>query len=292
MYVLGEKNMNGVKTAFLMTLIMILFLLVGEALGGQQGLILAFVLSLGMNFFAYWFSDKLVLKAYRAREVSKEQAPKLYGIIEKLVKNSNMPMPKVYVIPSATPNAFATGRNPKTGAVAVTEGIVRLLNDDELEGVLAHELAHIQNRDILLSTIVATMVGTITFLARMAGFALFFFGGRDQGRDTGSALTQILLIILAPIAAMIIQLAISRAREYMADAGGARISGKPLGLAGALKKLESGVSRVPMNEANPSTAHMFIVHPFKGGGLMKLFSTHPPIPERVKRLEALAQGRA
>ncbi len=283
--------MNGVKTVFLMTLIMVLFLLVGEALGGQTGLILAFVISLGMNFFAYWFSDKLILKAYRAREVTRQQAPKLVGIVEKLVRNSDLPMPKVYIIPSATPNAFATGRNPANAAVAVTEGIVRLLNDDELEGVIAHELAHIRNRDILLSTIVATMVGTITVLARMAGYAMFFFGGRD-GREGGSLITQLLLIILAPIAAIVIQLAISRAREYMADAGGAGICGKPRSLAGALKKLESGVVRSPMEEANPSTAHMFIVYPFAGGGILKLFSTHPPIAERIRRLESISQARS
>jgi heat shock protein HtpX len=282
--------MNGVKTAFLMTLMMVIFLLVGEALGGQGGLILAFLLSLGMNFFAYWFSDKIILKAYRAKEVTAEQAPKLYGMVRKLVGKSGLPMPKVYVIPSATPNAFATGRNPKNAAVAVTEGIVRILNDEELEGVLAHELAHVRNRDILLSTVVATMVGTITFMARMAGFAMLFFG-RGQGRDAGAAVGQLALIILAPIAAVIVQLAISRAREYMADRGGAEICGKPMALANALRKLESGVARVPMQDANPSTSHMFIVNPFRGGGVMKLFSTHPPVPERVKRLEALVRGR-
>jgi heat shock protein HtpX len=281
--------MNGVKTAFLMTLIMVLFLFVGGALGGEQGLILAFMISLGMNFIAYWFSDKIILRVYRAKEVTKQQAPKLYGIVENLVAKSGLPMPKVYIIPSNTPNAFATGRNPHNAAVAVTDGIVRLLNDEELEGVLAHELAHIRNRDILLSTIVATMVGTITFVARMAGWSMLFLG-RGQDRDAGAAVSQLALIILAPIAALVIQLAISRAREYMADRGGAEICGKPIALANALRKLETGVARNPMQEANPSTSHMFIVHPFKGGGMMKMFATHPPIPERIKRLEVLARG--
>jgi heat shock protein HtpX len=281
--------MNGVKTAFLMTLIMVLFIFVGGALGGEQGLILAFMISLGMNFIAYWFSDKIILRVYRAKEVTKQQAPKLYGIVENLVAKSGLPMPKVYIIPSNTPNAFATGRNPHNAAVAVTDGIVRLLNDEELEGVLAHELAHIRNRDILLSTIVATMVGTITFVARMAGWSMLFLG-RGQDRDAGAAVSQLALIILAPIAALVIQLAISRAREYMADRGGAEICGKPIALANALRKLETGVARNPMQEANPSTSHMFIVHPFKGGGMMKMFATHPPIPERIKRLEVLARG--
>jgi heat shock protein HtpX len=283
--------MNGIKTAFLLTAIMVLFLLVGQALGGQEGLVIAFVLALVFNFFSYWYSDKIILRVYKAREITREQAPQLYTLVEKLVKNSGMPMPKVYVIPSSTPNAFATGRNPKNAAVAVTEGIVRLLNSEELEGVLAHELAHIRNRDILLSTIVATIVTAITYLSIMGRFA-FLFLGRGGDRDAGAAIGHLLMLILAPIAAMIIQMAISRAREYMADAGGAEICGKPMALANALKKLEMGVSRAPMQEANASTAHMFIVHPFRGGGITKLFSTHPPIPERIKRLEALTRGRA
>lgn len=270
---------------------MVLFLLVGQALGGQQGMIIAFIFALGFNFFSYWYSDKIVLKLYKAKEVSRAQAPKLYGMVEKLVKNGGLPMPKVYVIPSNTPNAFATGRNPSNAVVAVTEGIVRLLNDEELEGVLAHELAHIRNRDILLSTIVATMVGAITYLSFIGRFA-FLFLGRGGDRDAGAMIGQLLMLIIAPIAAALIQMAISRAREYMADAGGAEICGKPMALANALKKLEKGVARAPMQEANPSTSHMFIVKPFRGGGITKLFSTHPPIPERVKRLEALAHGGA
>ncbi len=283
--------MNGVKTAFLLTLIMVLFLLVGQAVGGQSGLIIAFIFALALNFFSYWYSDKIVLRMYKAKEVTRSQAPKLFGMVEKLVKNSGMPMPKVYIIPSSTPNAFATGRNPSNAVVAVTEGIVRLLRDEELEGVLAHELAHIRNRDILLSTMVATIVGAITYLAFFGRFA-FFFLGRGGDRDAGAAVGQILMIIIAPIAAAIIQMAISRAREYMADAGGAEICGNPRALAGALKKLEMGVARAPMQDANPSTSHMFIVHPFRGGGITKLFSTHPPIPERIKRLEALARKGA
>lgn len=283
--------MNGVKTAFLLTLIMVLFLLVGQAIGGQSGIAIAFVFALVFNFFSYWYSDKIVLKMYRAKEVSRSQAPKLFGMVEKLVKNSGLPMPKVYIIPSSTPNAFATGRNPSNAVVAVTEGIVRLLNDEELEGVLAHELAHIRNRDILLSTVVATIVGAITYLAFIGRFA-FLFLGRGGDRDAGAAVGQLLMLIIAPIAAALIQMAISRAREYMADAGGAEICGNPRALAGALKKLEMGVARVPMQDANPSTSHMFIVHPFRGGGITKLFSTHPPIPERIKRLEALARKGA
>ncbi len=283
--------MNGVKTAFLLTLIMVLFLLVGQALGGQDGLIIAFIIALAFNFFSYWYSDRVILKMYKAKEVTREQAPKLYNMVDKLVKRSNMPMPKIYVIPSSTPNAFATGRNPQNAVVAVTEGIVRLLNDEELEGVLAHELAHIRNRDILLSTIVATVVTAITYLSLMGRFA-FLFMGRGGDRSAGEAFGQLLLLILAPIAAMIIQLAISRAREYMADAGGAEICGKPMALANALNKLEKGVQRAPMPDTNSSTSHLFIVNPFRGGGVSKLFSTHPPIPERVKRLEALARGRA
>ena len=283
--------MNGVKTAFLLTLIMVLFLLVGQVIGGQSGLIIAFIFALAFNFFSYWYSDKIVLRMYKAKEITRSQAPKLFGMVEKLVKNSGMPMPKVYIIPSSTPNAFATGRNPSNAVVAVTEGIVRLLHDEELEGVLAHELAHIRNRDILLSTIVATIVGAITYLAFIGRFA-FLFLGRGGDRDAGAAVGRILMIIIAPIAAALIQMAISRAREYMADAGGAEICGNPRALAGALKKLEMGVARAPMQDANPSTSHMFIVHPFRGGGITKLFSTHPPIPERIKRLEALARKGA
>lgn len=280
---------NTLKTVFLMTLIMVLLLAVGSALGGKSGLVIAFVFSLLMNFFAYWFSDKIVLAMYGAKEVTEAEAPKLYSIVRRLTTRAGLPMPKLYIIPSMTPNAFATGRNPQNAAVAVTEGILRILNDDELEGVLGHELAHVKHRDILTATIVATMVGAITFIARMAQWSLLFFGGGRDRENNTNWIAELVLIIVAPIAAVLIQLAISRAREFAADEGGARISGKPLALANALRKLERGVESIPMEEAKPETAHMFIVNPLRGEGILKLFSTHPPISERVKRLEKLAK---
>jgi len=225
---------------------------------------------------------------YGAKQVTEAEAPKLYSIVRRLVTRSGLPMPKVYIIPSLTPNAFATGRNPQNAAVAVTEGILKLLDEDELEGVLGHELAHIKNRDILTATIVTTMVGAITFLARMAQWSLFFFGGNRDREGNTNWIAELVLIIVAPIAAVLIQLAISRAREFAADEAGARISGKPLALASALKKLARGVESIPM-EAKPETAHMFIVNPLRGEGILKLFSTHPPISERIKRLEKIAR---
>ena len=280
--------MNSLKTVFLMTLMMVLFLLVGSALGGETGLIIAFVFSLALNFGSYWFSDKIVLKMYRAKEVKREDNPRLYDSVAMLAEKANLPMPKVYIADNPTPNAFATGRNPDNAAVAVTSGILRILDQKELEGVLAHELAHIKNRDILVSTITATLVGTITFLARMAGYAMLF-GGRD--RDSGQAVTSLVLLILSPIVAVLIQLAISRSREYMADEGGANICGQPLALAGALGKLQSANKQIPMRNADTSSAHMFIVSPFAGKSMMKLFSTHPPVEERIKRLQEIAAGR-
>lgn len=274
-----------------MTLMMMLFLLVGGLLGGRDGLVIAFIFSLGMNFFSYWFSDKIVLAMYGAKEITEREAPQLYRLVRKLTQNAGLPMPKVYVIDNPNPNAFATGRNPQNAAVAVTTGILRILNDDELEGVLAHELAHIKHRDILLATIVATFVGTITFISRMAGWTMMFAGGNRDREDSGNVIASLVLLIVAPIAAVILQLAISRAREFMADEGGARISGKPLSLASALSKLEQAAQMVPMQNANPSTAHLFIVNPLRGGGIAKLFSTHPPIEERIKRLQLIAQGR-
>lgn len=264
-----------------MAALIVLFALIGQALGGQQGMILAFVIAVAMNFGSYWFSDKIVLKMYRAQEVDRPQAPELYDMIDRLRERAGLPMPKVYVIPSNQPNAFATGRNPEHAAVAVTNGIVGMLNRDELEGVIAHELAHIKHRDILISSVAATVAAAITMIAR---FALFFGGGRD--RD--NALSGILMLILAPIAAMLIQMAISRSREFAADRGGAEICGKPGALASALRRLEQGARSVPM-EANPSTAHMFIVNPFSGAmsGLRNLFSTHPPTQERIDRLMAM-----
>lgn len=280
--------MNMMKTVVLMALMMGLLLLVGQWLGGQQGLVMAFVISLMMNFGMYWFSDKIVLLSYGAKEVSEADAPQLYSLVRRLSQQARLPMPKVYIIPSQTPNAFATGRNPAHASVAVTEGILRTLADDELEGVLAHELAHIRNRDILISTIAATLAGTITFVARMAMYASMFAGSRD--RANSNPLGEILLLLLAPIAAMLIQFAISRSREFAADAGGAEISQKPLSLANALRKLEAGVNRIPMQNAGTATAHLFIVNPLRGGGVLKLFSTHPPTAERIARLEKIAMG--
>lgn len=280
--------MNSVKTVFLMTAMMGLFLFVGNLIGGQSGMAIAFVFSLALNFGSYWFSDKIVLSMYRARQIDRQQAPWLFYIVERLSQNAGIPMPKVYIIENNTPNAFATGRNPDNGAVAVTTGIMEILNEDELAGVIAHELAHIKHRDILISTITATLVGTITFIASMARWA-FIFGGRDE-RD-GSLVSSLLLMILAPITATLIQLAISRSREYEADAGGAAISKNPLGLASALDKLSRANEIVPMNNASPSSAHMFIVNPLSGKSLMKLFSTHPPMEERIKRLQEIAAGR-
>ena len=283
--------MNTLKTVFLMTLMMVLLMLIGSLLGGKQGMMLAFVFSLAMNFASYWFSDKIVLMMYRAKQVSEAEAPRLYSLVARVASQSQIPIPKVYIIPNETPNAFATGRNPEHAAVAATEGILNLLSDDELEGVLAHEFAHIKHRDILTSTIVATMVGAITFIARMAGWAMMFGGGsRDDRRGGGGA--ELAMMILAPFAAMLIQLAISRSREYAADEGSAHITHRPLSLANALQKLERGVEKIPMQQASPATAHLFIVNPLHGGGMMKLFSTHPPLEERIQPLQDLAMSGA
>jgi len=283
--------MNSVKTVILMTAMMVLFILVGNLVGGQSGMMIAFIISLALNFGSYWFSDKIVLAMYRAHEVTRSEFPELFNIVEKLSSKANLPMPKVYVIDSPTPNAFATGRNPQNGAVAVTTGIMKILNSDELEGVIAHELTHIKNRDILVSTIAATLVGTITFIARMAGWAAMFGGSSRDDRDNGNIFYELALIIIAPIAAMLIQLAISRSREFMADEGGALISGKPLGLASALNKLSQANEMIPMPNAGASSAHMFIVNPLSGKSFVKLFSTHPPVEERIARLKEIAGGR-
>jgi heat shock protein HtpX len=279
--------MGTVKTVGLMVLMMALLMLVGQWLGQEQGLILAFGISLLMNFGMYWFSDKIVLMSYSAREATEEEAPRLYAIARKLSAQAELPMPKVYIIPGDSPNAFATGRNPEHAAVAATEGILRLLSEDELEGVIAHELAHVKHRDILTGTIVAAMAGAITFLTRMAMYASIF-GGGSRDRENSNPIGEILLLILAPIAAMLIQFAVSRSREFAADEGGAKICGRPLSLANALRKLERGVERIPMENAGTATAHMFIVSPLFGGGITKLFSTHPPTAERIARLEELA----
>lgn len=282
--------MNSLKTVFLMTLMIVLFLFVGNLLGGRGGMTIAFVMALVMNFGSYWFSDKIVLKMYRAQPVTKEQQPKFYNIVEQLARSANLPMPKVYIIEDQTPNAFATGRNPQNAAVAATTGILGILDEQELSGVMAHELAHVKHRDILIGTVASTFVGTITYVAQMAGWAAMFSRGGDD-RDRGG-LTSLILLILAPIAATLLQMAVSRSREFMADAGGAQISHNPLALASALGKLSSANQIKPVNHAGPATAHMFIVNPLHGGGIMKLFSTHPPVEERIARLRDIAAGRS
>ncbi len=276
--------MNTLKTALLLTSLTLLLLFIGQYFGGQNGLIVAFLFAGVMNFVSYFFSDKIALAMYRAQPVTREQAPRLYQIVERLTAKTGLPMPKIYVIPTDSPNAFATGRNPQHASVAVTEGILGLLNDDEMEGVLAHELGHVRNRDILISSVVATIAGAITFLARMGAWGAMFggYGGRDD-RDRGGGFAALLMLILAPIAAMLIQLAVSRSREYQADATGAHITGNPYALASALQKLDAYSRRVPM-QATPSTAHLFIIQPLLGMNLAGLFSTHPPTAKRIERL--------
>lgn len=276
---------NVLRTTVLLAALTALFLVIGGAIGGNQGVLIAFVFALLMNFASYWFSDKIILSMYGAREVSPQEAPELYRVVQRLAQRAGIPMPRVYVIPSDAPNAFATGRNPQHGAVAVTEGIMRLLSEDELAGVLAHELGHIRNRDTLIMTVAATLAGAITMLAHMAQWGAIFGVGRRDGEENGggSVLGLLFMAILAPIAATLIQLAISRSREYFADSTGAGIAGSPSGLARALEKLHYASQRVPM-EANPATAHLFIVNPLTGGSLTNLFSTHPPIEERIRRL--------
>ncbi len=276
---------NTFKTAFLLTALTLFLLFVGQAFAGQRGMTIALIIAAGMNFFSYFFSDKIALAMYRAQPVTREQLPRVYNIVERLTQRANIPMPKLYVIPTDSPNAFATGRNPKHASVAVTEGVLNLLTDDELEGVIAHELSHVRNRDILISSIAATLAGAITFLARMFAWGAMFGGyGGDRDRDRGGGgIGALLMLILAPIAAMLIQLAVSRSREYQADESGAHLVGNPYGLASALKKLDAYSRRVPM-AATPSTAHMFIIQPLLGMDFSSLFSTHPPIAKRIERL--------
>ena len=276
---------NALKTTLLLGLLTGLFLFLGEYLGGQSGLIIALIFAGVMNFVSYFFSDKIALAMYRAKPVSREEAPRLYGIVERLTQRTGLPMPKLFVIPNDSPNAFATGRNPGHASVAVTQGILGLLNDEELEGVLAHELGHVRNRDILISSVAATIAGAITVLARMAYFGAVFggYGGRGDRDRGGNALGALFMLILAPIAAMLIQFAISRSREYAADATGAHITGNPYALASALKKLEAYSRRMPL-VASPSTAHLFIVKPAISTELANLFSTHPPTAKRIERL--------
>jgi len=278
---------NTLKTAFLLTLLTLLLIWIGGHFGGRNGLILGFVFAAGMNFFTYFYSDKLALRMYRAQPVTREQLPRAYEVVERMTQRMGIPMPKMYVIPNDSPNAFATGRNPKHASVAMTEGILRLLNDEELEGVLAHELGHVQNRDILTSSIAATLAGAITLVARMGYWASLFGGyggGGGRSEREGGGLSGLFMLIVAPIAAMLIQLAVSRAREYEADATGAKTTGNPYALASALEKIDAYSKRVPM-VASPSSAHLFIAQPLVGGGMFtNLFSTHPPMAKRIERL--------
>ncbi|HET7006957.1 MAG TPA: zinc metalloprotease HtpX [Candidatus Binatia bacterium] len=287
--------MNGMRTTILLAMLTALVVWIGQMVGGPNGAVMALIFAGAMNFFSYWFSDKIVLKMYGAQEISAHDDPELYGIVQELAGRGGLPMPKVYIIPEETPNAFATGRNPEHAAVAVTAGIRRILNKRELAGVLAHELTHVKNRDILISSIAATLAGAISYLAQMAQFAAIFGGGRsrdDEGGGGGGMFGLLFMMIVAPIAAMLIQMAVSRSREYMADSGGAKISGDPLALASALRKLHMGAQNIPL-EVSPATqnatAHMFIVSPLSGGSFASLFSTHPAMEERIARLEAMAK---
>ena len=276
--------MNTLKSTLLLVVLMLALIFAGELIGGERGMIFAFLISVAMNFTAYFFSDKIALGIYRAQPVTREQLPRAYEVVERLTAKEGLPMPKIYVLPTESPNAFATGRNPQHASVAVTHGILELLDDEELEGVLAHELGHVKNRDILTSSIAATLAGAITMVARMGYFAeIFGYGGGGDRRERGGGLTALLMIIVAPIAAMLIQLAISRSREFEADATGAHTTGNPYALARALQKLENYSKRLPL-QATPSTAHLFIIAPLLGGGFGSLFSTHPPTNERIRRL--------
>jgi len=274
---------NAFKTALLLTVLTLLLLFLGRAFGGQQGMLIALIFAAVMNFVSYFFSDKIALAMYRAQPVTREDLPRVYGVVERLTQRVGIPMPKIYVIPTDSPNAFATGRNPSHASVAVTQAILNLLNDEELEGVLAHELGHVRNRDILISSIAATIAGAITYLAQMGKFAMIFGGMNRDDRDRGGGFAALLMLILAPIAAMLIQLAVSRSREYEADSTGAHFTGNPYALASALSKLDTYSRRIPM-VATPSTAHLFIIQPLLGMNFGSLFSTHPPIAKRIERL--------
>ena len=278
--------MNSLKTAVLLGALTGLLVLIGGYVGGQNGMLIAFLFAMGMNFFSYWFSDRIVLRMYRAQEVTPQQAPELHRLVQDLAMKAGLPMPRVYIIPGDTPNAFATGRNEKHAVVAVTEGILRILSREELEGVISHELTHIKNRDILIGSVAATIAGAITMLANMAQWAAIFGGARGDDDEGGGMIGMLAMAILAPVAAMLIQMAISRSREYLADDGGARVSGKPWALASALEKLQAASRAIPMN-ANPSTAHIFTVSPLSGRSFASLFSTHPPIEERIARLRSM-----
>lgn len=279
--------MNSLKTIVLMVTLTLLLIFVGALLGGKTGMTYALIIAFLMNFVAYWFSDRIVLRMYGAREVNEGEVPELYHMVRRLALNANLPMPRVYIIEQDQPNAFATGRNPEKGAVAVTTGLIKILTKEELEGVIGHELSHIKHRDVLVATIAATIAGAISYLAQMAQWAMIFGGRGHHEERGGNPIAALVMMIVGPIAAMMIQMAISRSREYQADKRGALISGNPLYLARALKKLAIVSRKIPM-EAHPATSHMFIVNPLSGGGLIRLFSTHPPIEERIKRLEEMA----
>jgi heat shock protein HtpX len=281
--------MNRFKTAVLLTALTLLLVAMGGAIGGRGGMMFAFVIACAINFFSYWFSDKIVLRMYGAQEITEMENPTFYGIVRNLSMRAGLPMPKVYIIPSDSPNAFATGRNPEHAAVAATEGIMRILTPEELEGVMAHEMSHVANRDILISTIAATIAGAVSMLGNMLQWAAIFGGSRSDDDDRGGVLGGLALAIIAPIAAMLIQLAVSRSREYLADESGAKMCGRPLSLANALRKLDNGSRMLPLEDARPATAHLFIVNPLTASGLMQLFSTHPPMEERIARLERMAR---
>jgi len=282
--------LNRFKTTLLLTLLTLLMVALGSVMGGKTGMAAAFAVALAMNFFSYWFSDRIVLAMYGAREITADDNPSFHGMVERLARRAGLPMPRVYIIPSDSPNAFATGRNPEHAAVAATEGILKILTGDELEGVMAHELSHVKNRDILISTIAATFAGAISMLGNMLQWGALFGAGRrdDEEGGAGSLVGSLALAIVAPLAAMLIQMAVSRSREYLADASGAEICGRPLALANALRKLHSAAQAIPLETARPASAHLFIVNPLTGGGLATLFSTHPPMEERIARLESMA----
>jgi heat shock protein HtpX len=287
--------MNMFRTTILLALLTALLVWVGSVLGGHQGAIIAFVIAGAINFFSYWFSDKIVIKMYQAQEIMPQDDPELYGMVQDLAQRAGLPMPKVYMLPQETPNAFATGRNPHHAAVAVTAGIRRILDKRELAGVLGHELAHVGNRDILVSSIAATLAGAISYLAQMAQWAAIFGGHRDDREGGSNMISLLVMMIVAPLAAMLIQMAVSRSREYGADVGGAKTTGDPLALASALRKLHLGSQHIPLETSQATasaTAHMFIVNPLTAGGLAKLFSTHPPMEDRIARLEAMARDHS
>lgn len=279
--------MNQIKTFFFMALLTVLFVWLGHLIGGRQGAFIALIIAAAMNFFSYWYSDKLVLSMYKAKPVTEAELPDLHHLIKGLAQRAKLPMPKVYIIPNDSPNAFATGRNPSNAAVAITTGALDLLSPEELSGVLGHELTHIKHRDILIGTIAATFAGAISFIASIARFGALF-GGLDDDEGGGNFLMVLIISIFASLAALMIQMAISRSREYLADEGGAKISGNPRYLVNALKKLDAYTRQIPFQSVNPSTSHMFIVNPLKGRGLANLFQTHPPIEDRIRRLEGMA----